>query len=248
VHLTSSIAVHGLKEGGNGGKAREGAPATDVEHLTGGYGQSRWISEKIFTGGSEKGVPANVYRPGIIIGDSRTGIVSAEDLVWRIVRTSIEFGIGPMAEAELYLTPVDYVSRALVYLSRKTENLGKVYHLVSPARKTLLDILEFSISIGYRIKLVPPWQWEREIASRAGGDHPFRPYFSLSPQSLKKNILDFAAYPALGTDNAVGDLAGSGIVGSGVSEEFLGRCFDYLVGEGYLKRPGSAAPNRSVKG
>lgn len=248
VHLTSSIAVHGLPEGGNGEKVREGAPATSVEQLAAGYGQSRWISEKIFTGGREIGVPANIYRPGIIIGNSRTGIMSAEDTIWRIVRTSIEFGVGPLSKVELYLTPVDYVSGAIVYLSRHRDNMGKIYHLVSPGGATLLDILEYAVSIGYPIKFVPPGEWEGQIAARADGDHPLRSILSLSSQSLKRGIADFPASPALGTDNADGDLAGSGIVSNGVSEEFLSRCFDYLVGEGFLKRPGSIPPDRAVPG
>jgi hypothetical protein len=40
-------------------------------------GQSKWVSEKLIMMASSRGVPATIFRPGYITGDSHTGGMSA---------------------------------------------------------------------------------------------------------------------------------------------------------------------------
>ena len=78
----SSTGVHDCEEfvrksdeilGGGGAGLSE---ADDLEdgrhHLTSGYGQTKWVSEKLIMEASKKGLSGWTVRPGYILGDSKT--------------------------------------------------------------------------------------------------------------------------------------------------------------------------------
>lgn len=41
--------------------------------LRSGYGQSKWVAEKLIMEASKRGMPATIIRPGYIVGHSKTG-------------------------------------------------------------------------------------------------------------------------------------------------------------------------------
>jgi nucleoside-diphosphate-sugar epimerase len=91
--------------------------------------------------------PPTVYRPAIIVGDSRTGytvtyhgfyvmVKLAHTLVSRMVRGStagqlLVHGLGLSGEECKNLVPVDWVSAALAHIVSRPEHHGRTYHLVT---------------------------------------------------------------------------------------------------------------------
>ncbi|KAI8607697.1 hypothetical protein BC830DRAFT_1053041, partial [Chytriomyces sp. MP71] len=58
-----------------------GRPVPESDDLEGarrglrsGYGQTKWVAEKLVMRARERGVPATIIRPGYILGDSKTGV------------------------------------------------------------------------------------------------------------------------------------------------------------------------------
>jgi L-aminoadipate-semialdehyde dehydrogenase len=41
--------------------------------LRSGYGQSKWVAEKLIMDASKRGMPASIVRPGYVVGHSKTG-------------------------------------------------------------------------------------------------------------------------------------------------------------------------------
>jgi thioester reductase-like protein len=82
-------------------------------------------------------VPATIYRPAIVVGDSRTGETQKFDGPYYILRTIARVGSGPLAtfgrsEAPFNVVPVDFVVDAIAALAGDEAAAGETVHLVDP--------------------------------------------------------------------------------------------------------------------
>jgi nucleoside-diphosphate-sugar epimerase len=82
-------------------------------------------------------VPATIIRPGIVMGDSKTGETVKFDGPYFIMRFLDKFAKWPIpyigrGEALINLVPVDYVVDAACYLAHHPKGEDKVYHLTDP--------------------------------------------------------------------------------------------------------------------
>jgi thioester reductase-like protein len=92
-----------------------------------------WVREEMHR------VPATIYRPAIVVGDSRTGETQKFDGPYFILRTIAravrmrtpipQLGRG---NAPFNVVPVDFVVDAIAAVSRDTEAAGETLHLVDP--------------------------------------------------------------------------------------------------------------------
>ena len=84
-------------------------------------------------------VPATIYRPAIVVGDSKTGETQKFDGPYYLLRTISRAlrSNGPIpqfgrAEAPFNVVPVDFVVDAIVAVSRDEAAVGETLHLVDP--------------------------------------------------------------------------------------------------------------------
>lgn len=101
------------------------------------YEHSKYLGETI-VGSMSRRVPTTVFRPGIIVGDSRTGEIDRYDGPYHLLVLMVDApldlqlpwpgrGNGP-----LHLVPVDYVIHAAHALSRAESTAGRTFHLTDP--------------------------------------------------------------------------------------------------------------------
>jgi thioester reductase-like protein len=104
------------------------------------YGQSKFKAEKLVR---ESGLPATVYRPGVVVGDSRTGEMDKVDGPYFLFRVLHELRRLPgMTRAPMivpreedtffHVVPVDFVVSALVELASRDTGRESTYHLMDP--------------------------------------------------------------------------------------------------------------------
>ena len=94
-------------------------------------------------------VPATIYRPAIVVGDSRTGETQKFDgpyYMLRVISRSERMGM-PIPQfgrsaAPFNVVPVDFVVRALVALARDPAAAGQTLHLVDPEPIRASEVLE----------------------------------------------------------------------------------------------------------
>jgi thioester reductase-like protein len=105
-------------------------------------------------------LPTTVYRPGIVVGDSRTGEIDRFDgpyyLAILLVTSplSVPLPLPGDGAAPLNVVPVDFVIDAALSISRNPEGLGKTIHVVDPAPLSARRVYE---SIARRTnKKLPP--------------------------------------------------------------------------------------------
>jgi NAD(P)-dependent dehydrogenase (short-subunit alcohol dehydrogenase family) len=142
LHHVSSIAAAGLYEG----VFREDM-FEEAENLDHPYFATKHESEKIVR--NESKVPFRVYRPGMVVGDSKTGEMDKIDgpyyffkLIQRVRQVLPPW--MPMIGLEggrINIVPVDYVVDAMDHIAHKEGLDGKCFHLTDPEPKRVGDVL-----------------------------------------------------------------------------------------------------------
>jgi thioester reductase-like protein len=269
VHVVSSLSVFPLV--GHPGGTVIGERDT-LDHggvLYGGYTQSKWVAEKLVTIARSRGLPIAVYRPGLITGHSRTGAWNTDDFMSRLIKSWVEMGSAPDLEGAIDMTPVDYVSSALVHLSLSEQSLGSVFHLVNPRAVRLREMVEWIRPFGYPLELLPYDGWRTELLSGGGSGrgqavNPLAPLFSATSAGPARGQ-EQQSPPGGNTVDRIGSLiaaqyarsvsfddewtrhglAGSSIVCPRVGADVIERYLSYFVRTGFLGAPvrdGEASP------
>ena len=142
-HHVSSIAAAGLYEG----VFREDM-FDEAENLDHPYFASKHESEKVVR--NECKLPWRIYRPGIVVGDSRDGEMDKIDgpyyffkLIQKMRRLLPPWApsIG-LEGGRINLVPVDFVARALDHLAHLEGQDGRCFHLTDPHPRRVGDILK----------------------------------------------------------------------------------------------------------
>jgi hypothetical protein len=66
------------------------------------------------------------------------------------------------------MTPVDYVSRAIVHLSRRPASRGRFFHLTGTENVPTRRLAEVLRRRGYPVRLVPLAEWQARLEGRHG--------------------------------------------------------------------------------
>ncbi|HYG62629.1 MAG TPA: thioester reductase domain-containing protein, partial [Thermoanaerobaculia bacterium] len=254
VHFISSVAAISQRVFAGGGAALEDAELEHTDGLFGGYGETKWVGEQIVRLAAARGIPVTVHRPGVVSGDTRTGSGNTRDMIWNMMKGSIQLGLAPGTDFPIDVTPVDFVSRAIVHLSLRRESLSHAFHFPNPSPMRWTEALHILQRYGYEIEAVPYARWLAKVAEVVPADpgHALFPFLPiLVPADLMgqpERILE--ALPAA-TDATPGPLSeprydmantragleGSGIACSPVDENLLRTYLDAFVGMGWLPAP-----------
>jgi amino acid adenylation domain-containing protein/thioester reductase-like protein len=210
------------------------------EGITGGYTQSKWVAEKLVKIAGDRGVPVSIYRPGRISGHSITGVCNTDDHTFRMIRGCIELGSVPNDNAMVNLTPVDYASQAIVYLSQQKASLGKVFHIVNPQPMHWNKLVSSICSFGYQLRQISYQQWRAELLDSAERSHdnalyPLIAIFSNSEPDRANN--ESSAIYQIDCQNTLSALAGTAITCPPVDSKLLNTYFSYLICSGFLAKP-----------
>ena len=106
------------------------------------YEQSKMESERIVRDHFDR-VPSTVFRPSIVIGDSRTGKTSSFNVIYiplRLIEKGMLTYVPGTPDAKLDLVPIDWVSDAMGHILKSNSSVGGVYHITAgPNRAARLD-------------------------------------------------------------------------------------------------------------
>jgi thioester reductase-like protein len=162
VHHVSTLAVLAAAQPA-GGEVREDDPLDAIGRLATGYAQSKWVAEGLVSVARERGIPVSIYRAGAVTGHTRTRLSRPDDFLWRMVIGCVQLGSAPEIDSLLFGAPVDYVTRALVHLSRQPGLLGRTFHLSAPHAARWSDIFDHLRAAGYALDALPFAAWRAEL-------------------------------------------------------------------------------------
>lgn len=148
------------------------------EKLLDGYGQTKWVAEKLIHEAGDRGLPVRILRPGTISGHSTSGATNAWDLLSAIIVEALHLGVAPELEDwRAEMTPVDYVSKAITTLANNTKSEQRVFHLGDPKPVDTRKLFDDLNELGYTTKRLgwDEWVklWTGKRGSAKGGDGAF---------------------------------------------------------------------------
>ncbi|KAI9208955.1 male sterility protein-domain-containing protein [Polychytrium aggregatum] len=117
-------------------------------NISGGYGQTKWVSEQLVNKARSRGVPVTIIRPALIAGDSKYGVSNTDDYIWRYVKGCIQLGIAPSHATPVTMTmdPVDHVAKVVAEIAGSEESLSKfVFHISDSEHSTITETKLFEI-------------------------------------------------------------------------------------------------------
>jgi thioester reductase-like protein len=202
--------------------------------LSVGYAQSKWVSEKLVRIAQARGLPASIYRPGTA-GDSRTGVFNAHDHVCLLIKGCLQLGSAPHLDMPLQVAPVDYVSRAIIYLSGQLKALGKTYHLVNPNPIPWDDLFKWIRDSGYPLRQTTYAEWKQLLIQNVRSN-PENALYALSP-FISEFMLESASLPRFDCQNTLDGLAGTRLSCPPIDSALLNTYFDYFIRCGFLEEP-----------
>ena len=236
VHYISTLSIFPIVGDTNDMVIREDDTIDHGGTLYGGYTQSKWVAEKIISLAQSQGLPVSIYRPGLITGHSQMGVGNVEDFTSKLIKSWTEVGFAPEIEATMDMTPVDYVSRAIVYLSLLPDALKTVFHLVNPHPMPLNNLVNWMCGAGYLEGSKPYDQWRGDLMKFAGQSLESAGY-SLLPIFHLKRAEQASGLPKFDSHNTLTHLQNTTITCPPADAALLDRYFDYFVRSGFIKPP-----------
>nr|WP_308315658.1 thioester reductase domain-containing protein [Streptomyces sp. ISL-100] len=233
VHYVSTTGVFSGTHGGGGDALKPTEPTGPGEALPTGYVQSKWVSEQIIDIARERGLPVSVFRVDVISGDQDNGACQTRDFVWLSLKGILQAGAVPEGMAgPLHLMPVDYVSAAILEISRKEEAAGRTFHLYNPDELTFAEAAEHLRSFGYPLGELPWDAWlERVTSDRDNAMVPLLDAFEM----LSANSDGF--YPPMDVSDTRAALEGTGVECPPVSKALFAKYVEFFVDAGYFPAP-----------
>jgi amino acid adenylation domain-containing protein/thioester reductase-like protein len=244
VHYISTLSVFASPAYSKVKVFRESDPLDDSVGLEDGYTQSKWVMEKLMMKARDRGLPVCIYRPGRLTGHSKTGVANTDDLLCRLIKGCIQLGMAPSLDLTVDMTPVDYVSQAIVHLSRQKESFNKVFHLSNPHPLPLTVLIHWVRTEGYPLEPVSYDKWLAELKRDAehSEENALYPLLHLFSEMMTSEIKS-ETEPSFDDQNTRHGLDGSNIVCPPVDSELLSTYFSYFRSCGFL-----TAPQRGIEG
>ena len=128
------------------------------------YEETKFLAEVEVAAARDGGMPTSVYRPAIVVGDSRTGDTQKFDgpyflLQW-LLRQPRRFALVPLVGdptmVRFTMVPSDFVIDAIEHLSGLERSVGRTYQLADPHPLTVDELLtEMCRATGRRGVRVP---------------------------------------------------------------------------------------------
>lgn len=224
IHYVSTVAVAGTNKG------RFYEKDMDVNQgFNNPYEQSKFEAEQLVFEYRKKGLPINIYRPGIISGDSKTGYTGNFKVFYQPLHMfSLELFKEIPADGKSlhYFTPVDLAAKSIYKLSTQGVLKNYTYHIITPRGVTFGFFLDTACRyFGFnKPRMIPledfpedrltPLQWTLI--------DPYIPYFNYK-----------AKFDSRKAQSALNKLSFNW---PDVDEKFFGNLFKYCIKSGFIKQ------------
>jgi len=121
---------------------------TDLEmgqSFNNNYEKSKLEAEILVNEAIQKGLPAIIFRPSIISGDSKTGEITESSITFELMTQlsvyRLENFLGDETSS-LNIIAVDYLVNSLLHIPKNPDNLGKTFNITHHSNIKVRDLLE----------------------------------------------------------------------------------------------------------
>ncbi|KIY45047.1 large subunit of L-aminoadipate-semialdehyde dehydrogenase [Fistulina hepatica ATCC 64428] len=234
--INSRSQYRGVPEGDDLEGARAG--------LKTGYGQTKWVSEKLLFEAGRRGLVGHIVRPGYVVGDSKTAVTNTDDFIWRMVKGCVQLGFVPNINNTVNMVPVDHVAlcaaqAAVAPLDKATMSVCHIQARPSPTFNSMLSSLS---TYGFPAEQCEYIDWRRKLEQHVmeTQDNALFPLLHFVLDDLPTSTKS----PELDDSNTVALLRRGGIStytktsnSTTVDDELMGMYLAWLVAAGFLPAP-----------
>lgn len=194
------------------------------------YEATKYEAEMLVRKAMADGLPATIYRPGIVVGDSTTGETQKYDgpyflaaFLRRQLPVAVIPSVGDADKVHVSLVPRDFVIEAMDQLSVLDSSVGRTYALTDPNPPTVREVVDaFASRLGRRvIWLRLPLGITRTTVGLVPGMEQLL--------GLPAEALDYFASPTTySTTNTTTDLAATGLR-CPPFDSYVGTLLDFMI-------------------
>ncbi|HYX15518.1 MAG TPA: amino acid adenylation domain-containing protein [Nostoc sp.] len=243
VHFVSTIGVFSPIAYPETGVILE--QSADRPHGLYGYTQSKWVAEKLVTLAHERGVPTAIYRPTWIEGHSQTGICNRPGFLRSLIKGCIQLGFAPDWNIPVDIVPVDYISQAIVQLSKQKSFNQRIFHISNPQSISWYQLAKWMQNFGYSIEIIPFQDWLSKVDFflPTMPENALLPFLSFLFEKLPEQqqsipeIYFQSKSLQFDSSNTFTGLVGSSITCPPVDDKLLNTYFSYFIDSGFLEPP-----------
>jgi len=225
VHHISTIAVAGDRSGTFYEKDLDLG-----QGFNNSYEQSKFEAEKLVEKYRKAGLPVTIYRPSIIVGDSKTGYTNNFKMLYQPLHLlCMEFYKElPSNRSTLFsFIPVDYTAEAIIRISLDAKlEPNSTYHITNPHEISFGRFLD-AASRYFKFcqpALIPP------------EDFSFKNYSPLQLELIKPFIPYFNYQLRFDAKNSAAALSKTKFKWPEIDEVFLKKLFKFCVQSGFIRK------------
>ncbi|MHB0971380.1 MAG: SDR family oxidoreductase [Thermoanaerobaculia bacterium] len=177
------------------------------------YEETKYLAEVDVQKEMRAGLPATIYRPSVVVGDSESGATRKYDgpyfvIQWieRQPRISVLPVVGNPNAYEFNVVPSDFVVDGIEWLSGKETSLGKIYQLADPRALTVDGVIRTIAEATQRkvIRIPMPLGLAKFSIEKVPGVYAL--------MKIPSSAIPYFVHPTrYRTPQTTADLAGSGI-------------------------------------
>jgi thioester reductase-like protein len=177
------------------------------------YEETKYLAEVEVQRAMRGGLPVTIYRPSVVVGDSRTGATQKYDgpyfvIQWLLRQPSLAVlpVVGDSTRYEFNVVPREYVIGAIDHLSARDDTAGAVFNLADPDPLTVDATIDtLAEATGRRVIRVPlPLGVAKAAIDWVPGVYRL--------MRIPSSAVDYFVHPArYGTAKTQAALAGSGV-------------------------------------
>ncbi|RMY65009.1 hypothetical protein D0864_12208 [Hortaea werneckii] len=213
-----------------------------------GYGQSKWVSEKIINEACKRGLSAVIVRSGYVLGDPKSGISNTDDFLVRMLKGCVQVGSRPDVENTINMVPVNHVAR-LIIASAFYGDKNTVSHVEAHPRLTFNEFLGALEEYGYSVPQHDYENWKQSVVNYVEGGRKddgdelallglYHMVTGDLPEATKApNLNDRNAQRALDADTKHTGTE----TPKGVTKEAVGSYLAFLTARGFMTAPKAGA-------
>jgi thioester reductase-like protein len=139
-----------------------------IDRLEDGYGQAKWVAEKLVWEAVARGLPVCLFRPGNIGHHSITGVVNPNDFQFLIIDACTKIKCAPDNDKWAFeMTPVDFLVKAIVRLAGDPTHFGQVYNIVQSEATLARAVFDLLLDKKLISEYVSLDEWISRLYARA---------------------------------------------------------------------------------
>ncbi|HTJ70401.1 MAG TPA: thioester reductase domain-containing protein [Actinospica sp.] len=244
LHHVSTLSVFLAARGTGWHRVPERAMPTARTCGDFGYPRSKYDAEMLVAERALHGLPAVIYRPGLILADSRDGVCPHDDFIACLFAAAIATGRFPETDNPLPVIAVDHAARmiAALSLSARTRPGLDVFPVIQPEPLRVRELSDHVRRHGYEVAAADAAEWLSAL-KRSGDERSARAMRALTISRYLLGLSADTRLPDLECAETAKACAEAGITAPLMDHDYFSRALRHLAEHGVIPHP---SPARSL--